>query len=451
MPEEGDRMGRLQRAVTAAGGAVAVLLLSGAATGAAAGMAGGWTTFHGAASRAGSAPEPGAAATRDWRSPQLDGAVYAEPLWQGDRVYVATENNTVYALSLTTGRIVWQRHLAAPVPLDQLPCGDINPLGITGTPVIVGGRLYAVAEVEPGRQVLYTLSVATGAVLGRRDIDPPGSHSRYQQERGALAAEGAAVYVPLGGLAGDCGPYHGYVVGAESGRRLFWYRAPAKREAGIWATAGPVVDSAHDLLVATGNGSSTTAFDHGDSVIELTPTLHPVAFFAPSDWAVLNRDDLDLGSTSPALLPDGLAVQVGKSGTAYLLRLDHLGGVGGQVADLKVCSGAYGSDAVAGDVVYLPCDNALTAIAVQTGSHPSLRLLWQGPALDSGAPVVAGDTVWAVDLTHATLLAYDAANGRVLQTLPLGAVEHFETPTLAPGRILVGAGDRILAFRLRAR
>ena len=50
-------------------------------------------------------------------------------------VIAATENGSLYSLEGTTGRIRWRRHLADPVPASALPCGNIDPVGITGTPV----------------------------------------------------------------------------------------------------------------------------------------------------------------------------------------------------------------------------------------------------------------------------------------------------------------------------
>ena len=67
----------------------------------------------------------------------------------GGRVFAATENDTVYALSASTGAVIWSRHLATPVPASSLPCGDIGPtVGITGTPVIdpARGEIFVVAD-----------------------------------------------------------------------------------------------------------------------------------------------------------------------------------------------------------------------------------------------------------------------------------------------------------------
>lgn len=91
----------------------------------------------------------------------LDGRVDAEPLvvlqqtiqGQGthDVVYVATENNTVYALDAIDGSILWQRNFGAAVPYQYKSFDDnVYPvMGILGTPVIdrQAGAMYVVADV----------------------------------------------------------------------------------------------------------------------------------------------------------------------------------------------------------------------------------------------------------------------------------------------------------------
>ena len=113
--------------------------------------AGSWTVYHGDPAGTGTAAPARRVdtASRAWTSAALDGEIYGEPLVSAGRVYVATENNTVYALSAATGKVAWSRHLATPVPAGSLPCGDIAPtVGITGTPVIDPARreIFVVAD-----------------------------------------------------------------------------------------------------------------------------------------------------------------------------------------------------------------------------------------------------------------------------------------------------------------
>lgn len=109
---------------------------------------------------------------------KLDGAVYAEPLVIGSHVIVATENDTLYALDAKTGQIQWQRHVGTPAARSNLPCGNIDPLGITGTPVYDPATrlVFAVAEISQGpAHILVGVDVQSGQVKVRRDIDPLAS------------------------------------------------------------------------------------------------------------------------------------------------------------------------------------------------------------------------------------------------------------------------------------
>src|SRR5271165_1195449 len=97
---------------------------------------GDWPTYHLNTQRTGylaDFPDP-QHFTHAWTA-QLDGAVYAEPLVVGGDIIAATEADTIYALDARSGQIAWHVNIGTPVPLADLPCGDIDPLGITGTPV----------------------------------------------------------------------------------------------------------------------------------------------------------------------------------------------------------------------------------------------------------------------------------------------------------------------------
>jgi len=405
-----------------------------------------WTTYDGSASRWGSFPEHEVTGLRPaWTTPALDGAVYAQPLWRGGTAYVATENDTVYALSLATGRTIWRRHLGTPVPLRDLPCGDIDPLGITGTPVIAGGRLYVAAEVQPAQQRLYALDLRTGAVVGSYGLDLPGTHAYAQQQRGALTYLDGTVYVPLGGLYGDCGPYVGQVVAVRPGKGATTYRVPTARGGAIWATAGLSVGSDGNLYAATGNSASDGSWDGGDSILRLSPSLKLLGYFAPRDFARLNLLDLDLGSTAPLPLPGGLLFQIGKEGVGYLLKADDLGGVGHAVASGGVCSGAYGGDAYNGRLVYVPCTDGLVALRVGTRSF---SVAFRAGGFDAGPPVVGGGAVFTVDEGSGRLDVLSAATGHLLAQVALGVVPHFDSPALAPGLVLVASGHEVHAFSL---
>ncbi len=255
-----------------------------------------WPMYHANVARTGVAsgfPTFHDGLTTAWAA-TLDGAVYGEPLGVGGRVIVATENDSVYALDPTNGHVLWRRHLGTPVPLASLPCGDIDPLGITSTPVYDPGSqsLFVVAEVSGPHHVLVALDPATGALRWSRGVDLPGNNPLAYQQRAALALGRGYVYIGFGGLAGDCGAYRGEVVGVPvSGHgATIAYRVPVAREGAVWAPGGPVLDASGNLYVSVGNGSSTTTYDGSDSVLELSPTLRAALSLRPVPVVTRQRE-----------------------------------------------------------------------------------------------------------------------------------------------------------------
>jgi polyvinyl alcohol dehydrogenase (cytochrome) len=385
--------------------------------------------------------------TVSWRA-RLDGAVYGQPLLVGAMVIAATEGDSVYALDQATGRVIWRRHVGTPVPLSDLPCGNIDPLGITGTPVYnpASGLVYAVAETSGYHHVLVGVSVRDGSVQVQRDIPTPDGQPRYDQQRPALAIQSGRVYVAFGGLYGDCGPYRGSVVGIplSGSGPLISYVVPTPREGAVWGTAGPVTGPDGTMYVSVGNGEETgSRFDDSDSVTALSPGLRRTGVFAPSTWADDNAHDLDLGSTQPALLPDGMLLEDGKRGTAYLVSPAHLGGVGGQVAQADVCE-AYGGTAVQGSVVYEPCaQGGLTAVDT---AGDKIRVRWHGPSAAQGSPVIGGGAVWVTDYQGGTLYELNQATGATRASLGLGTtLPHFSSMSMAGRHAFLGTMEGVIA------
>ena len=282
-----------------------------------------WPTYHHDAQRTGvtTATPAFTGFSAGWKA-SLDGAVYGQPIVLGTTVVAATEGGSLYGLSLSTGAVLWRAHIADPIAQSLLPCGDIDPLGITGTPAYdpSDGLVLAVAETAGGHHILAGVSLATGAIAFHRTLDPLSATAIASQQRGAILVANGRVYVAYGGLAGDCASYIGQVVSVASngsGTPIGW-AVPTTREGGIWAPAGPVEDTDGTILVAAGNGASNTTYDGSDSVTRLSPTLSRLDYFAPSTWANDNDNDLDLGSMSPVLV-GGKVLIAGKRGTAYLL------------------------------------------------------------------------------------------------------------------------------------
>ena len=410
--------------------------------------AGDWPTYHRDNARDGNAPDlaPLSTLSVNW-SATLDGAVYGQPLVVGSRIFAATENDTVYALNPDTGAAVWSAHVGTPEPLSDLPCGTIDPLGITSTMVYdpATNRVFAVAETTGGAHTLVGINASTGTVEVRVAVEPPLGDPKAHQQRSALTLLNGRIYIPYGGLFGDCGQYIGSVVSVTTaGASKLTYAVPTSREAGIWGTAGGVLDGSH-LLYAVGNGASTSgAYDGSDSTIALSLDLQRTDFFAPTDWATQNAGDADLGSMSPALVGQYVYAN-GKAGIGYVLRHDNLGGIGGQVSLLNNGCNAFGSSAVAGSTVYLPCSTGPRAVTI--AADGTAQELWRAatsvPA--EGSPAIGGGAVWVVDYNGGVLFALDPATGAARAQVRVGQAPHFVSPTLSGNRAYVGTNTGVTA------
>jgi outer membrane protein assembly factor BamB len=430
-----------------------------------------WTTYHGNAEATGLDPahtklRPSRPA---WTSSALDGELYGEPLVADGRVVAATENDTVYVMAARSGRILWSRHLAKPVPSGDLPCGDISPVvGITGTPVIDSKRheIFVDADtlirgpstsggVEASHR-LFGLNLFTGKV----ELDEPampnaGEDQLAQLQRPGLALDRGYVVIAYGQNTGDCpgpnGPAHGFVVSIpEQGGHLHYFQIGSGRDRGaVWmGGSSPVIDPHGNVYVASADGynlGAGQAYDDSDAVLELSPTMHLISNFHLKDWQTLSENDLDLGTGDPALV-HGLVFQVGKTDIAYLLRQGHLGGADGEVASLSVCHGdPDGGHAVQGSVVYVPCPNGVTAIKVST-KPPHLKQLWTDNDGVSGAPIIADGLVWTIGSDNA-VHGLNPGNGKEVVSIPFGAfANHFPTPSVGDGLLLLPGTDQVYAF-----
>jgi polyvinyl alcohol dehydrogenase (cytochrome) len=428
-----------------------------------------WTVYHANPTGTGVAASVTSVDTRTraWTSPALDGQVYGEPLVYAGRVYVATENDTVYALSAATGSVAWSRHLGGPVAAASLPCGDISPsVGITGTPVIdrSRGEIFVVADESAGGRPVHRLvglSTGTGTVELTQDVDPPGADPAALLQRTGLTLDSGQVVFGLGGNFGDCASYRGRVVAVpETGGPARYFTVDAgsgESQGAVWmGGAAPVIDDRDDIWVSTGNGSvssSAHAYDDSDAVLELSSSLRLLQFFAPRTWPADNSRDLDM-SAAPVLLPGGLVLLAGKSRIVYLLSGVHLGGIGHQLATLgggprtimgSACGGdTDGGAAVTGLTVFLPCNSGIVAVRVAS-SPPALHLLWSS-GIGGGPPILVAGLVWRIGYSE-VLYGLDPATGRVRQQAAIGALaNHFPTPSVGGGLLLIPGADRVIAF-----
>ncbi len=444
------------------------VLLAGLLSGVAGAAVPAWTSYDHDGARSATDPDSAApvAPAAAWGPVGLDGAVYAQPLVSGSLVYVATENDSVYALNAATGAVVWQRPLGTPVPSGDLPCGDITPtVGITSTPAIDSstGRIYVVADVLSGGAVnheLFALDAATGAVVAGFPVavDPPGSDHTALLQRASLALDGGRVIIPYGGNSGDCSTYHGWLVSAaEDGSgtpTTFEVNAAAGEHGGaIWGSGdAPAVDGAGHVFVETGNGfGSSTTPDLQESVVELDATLDVLDHWTAANWQTLDTNDTDLGSMEPLQLPGGMLFVNGKDGVGRLISATALGTTG-QVFSAPACPGGgdFGAPLYHGGTIYMPCSGGLAAVSLAANSQSfSAAPGFSAPTGASGPPIFAGGLVWSTGWRATNVLyGLDPATGAIRFQQNMGGFDHFATPSAGGGRLFVAAGSKVSALTI---
>jgi hypothetical protein len=427
-------------------------------------------------------------------NPKLTGDILAQPLFIDggtsgkDMILVGTEQNWVYALD-TTGMTLWGRQLAAPAPGGSLHCG-FSPVGITGTPVVdlASRTMYVDAMVNPAKHMVYALSIDTGDTVPGWPLDVMGTfpnfQSSVQSERGGLALAGGMVWVPYGGMAGDCGVtpngpwYHGTVLAVPvtnpAGAKLW---STTSNKAGAWAGGGIASDGT-SMYVATGNGGGGGTWSGSEAVIRFS-VANGAAFsgmaadyFAPTNWSALDGMDGDVGSSNPVVVnlpnnnPSTLVFQIGKPTTAWLLDPTNLGGVGGALVSL---ANATSGQTLTAPVSYTtpkatyvafkgpcPAGGAVTAIKITPGKPPAMAHAWCAQQGGSGSLAVSttdGQSnflVWAFG--GGRLYALDGDSGAVVYgggggTDTFNGVPLFQTPMIAKGYVYVGTtGGQLVRF-----
>ena len=220
----------------------------------------------------------------------------------------------------------------------------------------------------------------------------------------------------------------------------------AASDSAIWGRAGAVVDTATGrLLVATGNGDWNGRTNWGDSTLHLSADASRLlGSWTPTDEAALQSSDLDLGSTSPALLGGGYLVQGGKDGKIRLLSLRKLSPAGRKGGELQTISTPGATDLFTAPAVWhtngqtwlFVADNAGLAAWTLGGGH--LHRAWS-TGTPGTSPVVAGGLLYVYD-PNGGLGIYQPRTGKKVGTLAVGG-GHWNSPIVADGRIALPEGD----------
>ncbi len=373
----------------------------------------------------------------------LDDQVDAQPLivpgvtitagnFQGvhDVVYVATDNNTIYAIDADKGTVLLNPNFGPPV-VRPLGCGKNNPdVGINSTPVIdlSSNTLYVIIYTQQSTGPAYfihaldlgslTDKVTPQLVAASHTLDNGTTYTfnaTYQRQRPALLLANGNVYAGFGSFC-DLSPNlsRGWLLGWETGtltpiedNQILDTQATSAKNfflSSIWMSGyGPAADDSGNILFVTGNSDpSGTAYDGvtdiEESTIAVSPDLSTVVdLFTPSNVASLDEHDNDFGSGGVMVLPDQpgsiphLAVAAGKTGQMFFMNEDDLGGfstTGNNVLgtyDIGACwcGESYFVDPVDGNARVVSSGGTSVMVwEVQTSTTPSLTNVTSSPAIN---------------------------------------------------------------------
>jgi len=395
-----------------------------------------------------------------------DGKVDAQPLYLSgltvagathNVVFVATENDSLYAFDADTGSVLWHVSLlgSGESPSDDVSCEQVTPqIGITSTPVIdrtagAHGIIYAVAMSKTTgtstyHQRLYALDVTTGAGVGNSPMDIEATYPvmggtmtfdpMQYEERAALLLSQGTIYTSWTSHC-DHPPYSGWVIAydqATLSRSMVYNAAPNSGGAGpaIWmAGGGPAADAAGNVYLLTANGAFETTLntqgfpsqsDYGNSFLKLAPAgslLSVADYFTMYNEVDESNNDQDLGSGGVLLLPDlvdgmgttrHLAVGAGKDGSLYVVNRDSMGHFNPsnnsqiwQELTNVLAGGVWSTPAYFSNAVYYaPVNGYLTAFTISgarlsVGGHTSTNFAYPGSSPAISANGTANGIVWA--------------------------------------------------------
>jgi hypothetical protein len=455
----------------------------------------------------------------------VDGQIFAQPLYvynvaipgKGtyNVIYVATENDSVYAFDAdgVNTTALWHDSFVDPSKgITPIPCADTGAvpcpfhsvIGITGTPVIDpnSGTVYLVAATkENGRYVqrLHALDITSGAekfggpVVIRASVKGTGAGSKngfvrfsalHENQRPGLLLLNGVVYLGWASY-GDIAPFHGWVLGYNSGtlaRVAVLNTTRNGDDGGVWQSGAAFsADVSGHIYLQSGNGTfdlNSGGLDCGDSFLKLDARSLTVAdYFTPYNQSDLDAKDLDLGSGAGLILPRQSGkfpdeiISAGKQGIIYVVNRSNMGKFDPKknhvIETVRGSLNGYWSSAAywSNTVYYSGRDDFLSQYTLSQG------LLSKGPAFQSPTVLSAGSSpsvsangsvqgiVWAIERSRrvkgnfppAVLHAYDAT--KVSQELynssqagtrdVLGSGITFSVPTIMNGKVYVGTGGEL--------
>ena len=336
-------------------------------------------------------------------------SAWSQPTVAGGRLFVGSQNGTVYALDAKTGCILWTFTAKS---------------GVRNAPAFgprSGSRGYAIYFGDTGANV-YALDAATGSPLWTRKVD----EHPFARITGSPTLDRRRLYVPVSSIEEtaasqpgyECCTFRGSVAALDTATgEIIWKtytvepaKPVGKNAAGamLWAPSGvgiwssPTIDTKRNVIyVTTGNTySGTAAAPTTDAILALDPKTGAVSWskqltigdvFGCRAGAAncLEKAGPDFDFGTPAILAtrrDGRDVIVlgQKSGMAYAIDPDRQGELLWQyrAGQGSIWGGIQWGVAVDDERVFLPVSDIRTptpgglhAVSLATGE----RLWYQPP------------------------------------------------------------------------
>jgi len=397
-----------------------------------------------------------------WRV-KLPAAADSAPIVVGDRLFLTSKDGSSYAIDAADGHVAWSFATHGPNITTSVPAYD------------AAGKALYVPGVDG---FVHKLDPASGRELRGRGF-PVRITTAPETEKNPspLNLANGYLYAQTSGYYGDATPYVGHVLAirlsdgarfvfnalCSSQHALIDPQSCSRQRSGMWSRSGVVVDPDPSMggrvYVATGNGPFDAGQgDYGDSVLSLSADVSRLlGYYTPSDYAELESSDLDVGSSSPALLPRQqnsatplMAVQGGKDAVLRLLDRTSLEGVGRTLQSIELgeklfCAPAIWTDRTGVVWVYIDLGDGVHAFKLATiGGRSRLVSAWHAdvsstyegtsPAIDNGVVFVAAS---------GSLVALDAESGRRLWSHDMGPV-HWQSPAVAGGAVYCADEDGYL-------
>jgi outer membrane protein assembly factor BamB len=389
------------------------------------------------------------------------------------------QRSTLYALKADTGKLLWEQSTRG-----RSRC-------TTSSPAVWHGWVFS-----PGLDgFIHRYSLRNGKEYRRQGwpkrfaLDP-----WFEKASSPLRIFGHYLYVTTSGYTGHPGKYRGHLVtiNLQSGEARVWNslcsrihhllgrNGCSQSGSGIWSRAGPEQDSGNGgIIIATGDGPWNGTTNFGDSILEFPPNgSHPLGGFTPTNQAFLDEHDLDLGSSSPMLLPGGaFAIEGGKGpagsdggptslellSTKDWRRRSSLHSISQPLATVEAPGGcsiltalsmASGSKDSADVIVANDCALEDYRVSGLETSHPSIEVRWRVRGKHFTTPVVSGGDIYVA--RSGALAAFELSTGKLLWTTKnlghAGAIGnvHWEYPAISGSMVfMTDERGRLYAYQRR--